>query len=65
MIIIASSYEEIQLIEITLNDESPYGYDRNIIEEVGKDGEIRGQKYDADEDAFYYLSLPRGAGISY
>jgi hypothetical protein len=49
------------MMEMTLDETAPLGYKRNIFEEVDTEGEIKGQKYDADEDSFYYLSLPKGS----
>jgi hypothetical protein len=60
MIVITSDQHGTHLEEIVLNDEAPLGYNSNGIESVTGDSEIRGQKYDADENAFYYLSLPKG-----
>ena len=62
MIVTTSDQFGTQLVELTLDETAPLGYRKNIIEEVDKEGEIRGQKYDADEDAFYYLSLSKENG---
>jgi len=62
MIVTTSDQFGIQLVELTLDETAPLGYRTNMIEEVDKEGEIRGQKYDADEDAFYYLYLPYDLG---
>jgi len=62
MIVITSEAERDLLMEITIDGSQPFGYKRNIFEEVDKDGKIRGQKYDANEDAFYYLYLPYDLG---
>lgn len=62
MIVVTSEAERDILMEITIDGSQPFGYKRNIFEEVDKDGEIRGQKYDANENAFYYLNLPYGEG---
>ncbi len=58
MIVVTTDQHGSHLIEITIDGSQPFGYKRNIFENVDTEGEIRGQKYDADEDAFYYLYLP-------
>ena len=62
MIITDSDQYGTKLMEIRIDSSPPFGYKRNIFEEVDSEGEIRGQKYDADEDAFYYLLLPKEKG---
>ncbi|MFA7326036.1 MAG: T9SS type A sorting domain-containing protein [Candidatus Kapaibacterium sp.] len=54
MIVTTSDQFGIQLVELTLDETAPLGYLKNMIEEVGKEEELNGLKYDGSNQIFYY-----------